>query len=208
LVTSTVAPSTEIEPPVVGRPTGLPRRTLAFAAGAVAAVVIVVVVIVLVSGSGGSGSGGALAAGSATGTITVVSPPHGTATFSGTIDGKPLTGSISAPSGSSSVTPVGDTFTYSGRYDGTPYTLHVSLHVPNGQPSVGGGIPAITFSVTGSYGSAPVSASAQFDVSSVTAHSLPVVFSGHVGSKMLTGTATARPGPSHTTHITASFVVS
>ncbi len=188
------------------QPTRVPRRNLVVWGLAVVVLLVAVLSLVLVLGSS-SNSSDTLPTGTLSGTITITAPPGGQPTFEGTIDGKSLTGSVSAP-GVSGSTATGVSFTYSGDFDGTSYTLHVTLDLSRSRSSFGSGSGSVYFSVTGTYGSAPIAASAQLTALTVgSGTSVPVAFHGTVGSQALAGAAVAREGSGHTIDVTARFAV-
>jgi hypothetical protein len=143
-------------------------------------------------------TGSALSAGPTTAEIVVTLPRTGQPSFSGTLAGRPLTGVISG-NGMTSGTNGGPVATYKGTLGNVPYLLHVSLKpFPSGQ---------IAFNVRGTYGSEPVTATAQFEFGSATARSLTVPFSGRVGSQAVDGVATATPTPGNGVQINARLSV-
>lgn len=205
--TMSALPSMPAAPPAGGRSRRMPRRSLVLLGGA--AVLAVVLVIVLVLGSGSVTD--RLADGHATGMITVTVPSSGQPTFTGTLDGRALNGTVSGPKDKATSAGFNPTFTYSGQYDGTGYRLDVSIDLSKTRSSLGTGLhvtPMVYFSVTGSYGSSAVNASARLASLSSLSPAIPVSFSGTVGSQKLTGVATARDDPGHSIDITATFVVS
>jgi hypothetical protein len=169
-----------------------------------ATVVVLVVVLVLLSFGGPSFSPG-------TGTVTihVKVPRSGRPSFTGTVAGRSLTGtvttSVSGPTssvpGSSSVGKV--TFTYKGSLGSTPYVLHVSLAADGESPLE---VTNQTFRVTGTYGSEPVDAVAGFEGStSGFDASREVMISGTVGHQLVLGSATATQDGDGGVDVTANF---
>jgi hypothetical protein len=193
----TIATPTDYPP--VG-PSSAPREKSAKKAWtlsvvAVLALAVAALVVALVSGSGSGSS--SLLDGSSTATIHIVVPRSGQPTFSGTVGGMALTGTVinstsSSGTGSSSGTLSlsGPVFTYEGTLGGAPYVLHVSLNALNssGQLTTG----QITFAVNGTYGSKIVTATASFSLASLTNEgSQTVSFSCRVGTQSISGSATA-----------------
>ena len=185
----------------------------------IVALVVVVVIAAGVSFALLSSSPTALkfVTGSTSGTfeISVARTTH--PSFSGTIAGRPLSGSVTGDfgpkngiAGLAQGSEVG--FLYAGELGGHPYHLRVALTFAKGGSAAFGGI-APAFKVTGSYGSEPVTASAKFDLSNLNSksQSLSVPFTGHVGSQILTGTAIASSPsspPNAPITVKATFVVS
>jgi hypothetical protein len=160
-------------------------------AGVLLALGVAALIVALVSGSGSTIPGGP-----DTATIHVTLSPTGQSSFSGTVAGKALTGTVTNPtpppigSGSGSLSLNGLVlFNYRGRLGGTPFVLHVSL--ASGANTTEVPIGQFTFDVTGTYGSRRVTGSAGFDLASEGAASQTVTFNGLVGQQPVAGTATA-----------------
>lgn len=150
----------------------------------------VAALVVALTSSGGSG----LTPGAQTATITIRDPHTGRPSFSGTLGGNTLTGTVTGTGttgvGAGAASPGAPLFTYQGSLGGTPYVLHVSLEDRSGGSDVLGSV--IAFQITGTYGSEPVTGNAEFDLrSSGAGRSLTVPISGRVGSQVISGTATA-----------------
>jgi hypothetical protein len=152
-------------------------------------VVVLALVLVLVSLGGPS-----IAVGTDTATIHVKVPRSGSPSFSGTLAGKALTGTVtrrvsrSTPSGVGSSPVDAVTFICKGIFGGTPYELHVSLVGETDAPLEG---TNVSFRVTGTYGSESVSAVAGYEgPTSVTGSSEAVMLSGTIGHQLVLGTAT------------------
>jgi hypothetical protein len=155
---------------------------------------VAALVVALASGSS-SGSGSPASVGTSSGpTIDITVPGSGRPGFSGAVGGKNLTGTVvdgtvpavgADPGTLALQAPV---FTYKGDFGGAPYVLHVSLDEkePTGQLQN----DQFVFYVTGTYASEPVTASATFNLTSVSGTSQKVSFSGHVGSQPITGVVT------------------
>ena len=167
-------------------------------------VVVLVLVVVLVSVGGPT-----FTPGTGTVTIHVKVPRSGRPSFTGTVAGRTLTGtvtkSVSVPRGSvlgaSSVDNV--VFTYKGRLGSTPYLLHVSLVQDSESPL---GVTNETFSVTGTYGSERVDAVAGFEEpTSAFDPSHEVMISGTVGHQLVLGNATATQHGDGAVDVTAKF---
>jgi hypothetical protein len=162
-------------------------------AGAVlVALAVVAVVVALSSGSSALG----LPDGSTNATIHITLPRSGQPSFSGTLDGRALTGVVAsaAPSSSGSTSGTldvsGALFEYTGSLGGESYALHVSLDLASAQAGLRDG--RLTFDVTGTYGADPVTGTAEFVVpSTITSRTLTVPFDGHVGTRPITGVAMA-----------------
>ena len=120
----------------------------------------------------------ALPQGNDTATIAVAIPHSGQPSFSGTIAGRELDGSVVKQTN-----PLSAAFTYKGSLGGHPYVLHVTLE--HQSPSL-----PITFNVTGSYGSEAVTAGASWNLES-NFKTYDVALSGHIGSQVLSGEAKA-----------------
>lgn len=198
------------EPDLLGVPMGdgggSPRRL--WVAAAVAAAVLLAVLGVVVAVGGGKPTG--LPTGPGTATVTVVVPRTGAPSFTGSIAGQPLAGRVSAGVSRSLQQSGEDAFTYSGNLGGMPYVLHVSLDlVVRHAPRNGSLLAPPEFTVRGTYGTDPVAAHASFAITGLGSRSLTVPFSGTVGDRRLTGTATASPaGPrGRDVAITATFTV-
>jgi hypothetical protein len=172
----------------------------------VAGLAVAALVVALTSGSGSPSLPGG--AGAVPFQITMAQP--GSPSFSGTVGGTALTGratttaSPSSPSSPSSPGSDGGTlsilspvFTYKGDLGGTPYVLHVTINAPTSQSSPQD--EQITFAVTGTYGSQPVTASAMFELSSSSETSETVSFNGDIGTRPIRGVATATHADGRTT---------
>jgi len=183
---------------------------------------VAALVVALTSGSNSTPSGSALPTGLDLATIHIVVPRNGSPTFSGTVGDMALTGTVSvstpATSGTLGTFPVNGslplntvTFAYRGDLAGTPYLLHVALDLASAGAALQNG--RITFDVTGTYGSERVTGTANFVIpstltpSSLTSPSQTVNFSGHIGSQVIGGTATATQNGSGTYDVTASVTV-
>ena len=166
-------------------------------------VIVLVLVVVLVSVGGPT-----FTPGTGTVTIHVKVPRSGRPSFTGTVAGRALTGTVTksvsvsgAVRGSPSVDKV--TFTYKGSLGSTPYVLHVSLTEDNESPQR---ITNETFSVTGTYGSERVDAVAGFEApTSAFDPSHEVMISGTVGHQLVLGNATATQHGDGTVDVTARF---
>jgi hypothetical protein len=174
-------------------------RKLWVVCGSVVAILAAVALVVALTAKA---TGTALAPGAATATIHVTLRGSGQDTFSGTLAGRSLTGTISnsqsplTGTGSGSATINGAYVTYKGNLGGQPYVIHVSLHLPSATQVAPTG--QITFTVSGTYGAEAVTGSALFELlpSSNTAKSLTVPFNGSVGTQTIVGSATAtQDGP-------------
>ncbi len=155
---------------------------------------VAALVVALASGSNAASGSGSLGTSSGP-TIDITVPGSGQAGFSGVVGGKDLTGTVvdgtlpatGADTGTLALqAPV---FTYRGSFDGAPYVLHVSLD--EGEATGQLQNDQFVFYVTGTYGSEPVTASATFNLTSVSGTSQKVTFNGHVGSQSITGVVTA-----------------
>jgi hypothetical protein len=170
-----------VEDPVFAplRPEKRSKKLWVLAAAVLVALAVAALVVALVSKSAST-----LPTGPVSATIHVTIPPTGQPSFSGTVGGLALTGSVTGSASSGGVL-----FNYTGSLGGTPYVLHVSLGGDN-QTQLQNG--QFTFRVTGTYGSAPVSAPAAFeDPSPINARSETVMVSGTFGTQLVVGTATA-----------------
>jgi len=143
-------------------------------------------------------TGTALSSGPTTASIDVTLPRTGHPSFSGTLAGRSLTGVISG-NGEASATTGGQIAEYKGTLGNVPFDLHVSI-----KPFQSG---QLSFGVTGTYGSEPVTATAQFGVASSTSRSLSVPFNGHVGAQAINGVATATPTSGNGVQIRATLSV-
>jgi hypothetical protein len=174
----------------VGRRSGS-RKVWALGAAVLVALAVAAVVVALVSKSAST-----LPTGSDTATIHITLPPTGEPSFSGTVGGLALTGTVSGSGTASS----GDDhlFDYHGSLGGTAYVLHVSLDTGNNaSPLQGSPLPSdlVTFRVTGTYGSEPVTATAVFEEpSSFNARSQSILVTGSFGDQFVDGTATVTEG--------------
>jgi len=143
-------------------------------------------------------TGSALSTGPTTASMVVTLPRTGQPSFSGTLAGRPLSGVITGKGESNSTNgaPIAE---YKGKLGNVPFDLHVSIKpFQNGQ---------ISFEVTGTYGSEPVTATARFDLGSTAARSLTVPFNGHVGAQAVNGVATATPTAGNGIQIRATLSV-
>ncbi len=165
--------------------------------GAVVLVALAVAAVVVAVQSPAP-TGATLSAGPTTASLVVTLPRGGQPSFSGTLAGRPLTGVISGK-GESISTNGGPIAEYRGTLGSVPFDLHVSI-----KPFLSG---QISFGVTGTYGSEPVTATARFGLTSSSARSLTVPFDGHVGSQEITGVATAAPTPGNGVQIRATLSV-
>ena len=167
--------------------------------GAVVLVALAAAALIVALSSSSNTSGSALQTGSGTANIVVTLPRTGQPSFSGTLDGRPLTGVISG-NGTTNSIGGGTIADYRGRLGSVPYVLHVSLKpIQSGQ---------VTFAVTGTYGSKPVTATAEFGASSATSQSLTVPFNGRVGTQPVSGVATATVSRGNGIRINATLSVS
>jgi hypothetical protein len=145
-----------------------------------------------------------LPSGSGSGSISIALG-HSHTLFTGIVDGHFLTGAVTGTPGKSLRLPPNASFTYRGRLDHRPFVLHVSLNMSaHEQPET------LDLLVNGSYGGERVSGTAQFrpTVLGKRAVTLPVAFSGHIGSHAVTGTARARDSGGPDIDVTATFTVS
>lgn len=190
-------------PPVVGATAGrrrwTPMRLWILAALALIVLAAVALVVALRSDSS---SGSSLPTGSATASIVVTLSHSGPPSFSGSLAGQPLTGTVLG-NGVSTSSNGGALAVYRGTLGSEPYVLHVSL------PNPGSAIQndRITFRVTGTYGSEPVTATAQLTESSASARSLIVPITGRVGPQPISGEATVIEESSARLQIRANLVV-
>jgi hypothetical protein len=176
------------------------------------ALAVVAVVVALASHSAST----TLGTGASTATIHVVVPRTGQPSFSGTVDGLALTGtvtngsSVSTNEDSGSLSLGGVLFNYQGSLGGNPYIVHVSLGTTSTGLSPGG---HFAFHVTGTFGSEPVNATVEFNLSSSSsssssAHvSQAVTFNGTIGSQPVLGTATATQESDGAVEVTAKLTV-
>jgi hypothetical protein len=185
------------------------RRTGSKKLWVVAVVVLVALAVAAVAVALGSKSASILPTGAETATIHITLPPTGKPSFSGSVGGLALTGTVTGSGVSSSSG--GVLFNYKGSLGGTAYVLHVSLDTGNNGSSLQGSPLQIgTFRVTGTYGSEPVSATAVFEEpSSVNARSpsVPVMVSGSFGDQFVDGTATATEDPDGAFNVKANLTV-
>jgi hypothetical protein len=186
----------------------VPVRLWVLGAAAMVALTAVALVVALTSKSTALG----LPIGSERATITITVPPSGRPSFSGTVAGRQLSGSVtgtgtvstSTVTGSGAVN-FGDAFDYSGSLGGHPYALHVALVVPSGGSGLLDG--GINFDVSGTYGSEPVIGTARFVVTSPTARTLTVPFGGSVGTQSISGSASATERGDGSLQVVATFSV-
>jgi hypothetical protein len=178
--------------------------------GAVA--ILILAAVALVVALTAKTTGGLLDSGPATATIRITLPASGSGqpSFSGTLGGEPLTGTVANDSSSSTGSGSGSIaigFRYQGSLGGTGYVLHVSADLQGGAQGLQTG--QITFKVTGNYGAEPVTGTAEFELlpSSATSKSLTVPFNGRVGKQPLVGVATATEDGAHAISVTARLTV-
>jgi len=165
-------------------------------------VVVLALVLVLVSVGGPS-----IAVGTDTATIHVKVPRSGSPSFSGTVAGKALTGTVTrrvtrtTPAGAGSISVDTVTFTCRGSLGGTPYVLHVSLVGDTDEPLED---TNVSFRVTGTYGSENVTAVAGYEEpTSITEPSQAVMLSGTIGHQLILGTATVTQDGAGSLDVTA-----
>jgi len=176
------------------------RSKVLFVLGVGVLLALAVVALVVALGSDG---GSAFAPGPETATINIKVPPSGQASFSGSVGGTALTGTVT---GSGSLTSGVPLFTYRGSLGGTPYVLRVSLGGGGAGSVAQGGV--VAFQVAGTYGSEQVTGNAEFVLTSTgTGRSQNVPFSGRVGSQVISGTATATQGADGTIDVKAELNV-
>jgi len=173
-------------------------RSLRFWILGAVALVAVAVAAVIVALQSPAPTGAALSAGPTTASIVVTLPHGGQPSFSGTIAGRDLTGVITG-NGDSITTNGGPIAEYRGTLGTVPFDIHVSI-----KPFQSG---QISFSVTGTYGSEPVTATARFGLASSSARSLTVPFDGRVGSQEINGVATATTSAGNGVQIRATLSV-
>jgi hypothetical protein len=164
--------------------------------GAVVLIALAVVAVVVALASHSAST--TLGTGPATATIHVVVPRSGQPSFSGKVDGLALTGAVtngsaaSANEGSGTLSLGGVLFNYQGSLGGNPYILHVSIGSTSTGLLPGGSFP---FHVTGTFGSEPVNATVEFNLSSSSSSSAHVsqtaAFNGTIGKQAVLGSATA-----------------
>jgi hypothetical protein len=171
-----------------------PRRpTMLWAAGVVVVVALAVAALVVALTSSSPVLG--LPRGTTTATIEIIDPHSGSPSFSGTMDGRALTGALSASASSSlggtsaTGSPSALSFDYRGSLGAESYVLNISLAGLDTQAGAQSG--QLRFDVSGTYGSQRISGTAEFEVTSATAQALTVPFTGSVGSQRITGVATA-----------------
>jgi hypothetical protein len=184
------------------------KKLWALGVGILVVVTVAALVVALVSKSTS-----AIPAGSETATIHISISHSGQPSFSGTVAGLALTGtvsngtSVSTGPGSGTLSLGGVLFDYKGSLGGTAYVLHVSLDsADNASPLQNG---QFSFRVTGTYGSEPVKATAQFEVpSSGIGASETVLITGTIGGQFMGGTATASQDGDGAVGVTAKLTVS
>jgi hypothetical protein len=174
------------------------------------ALAVVAVVVALTSHSAST----TLGTGPATATIHVAVPRSGPPSFSGTVDGLALTGTVANGSsaseneGSGSSSLSGVLFNYQGSLGGNPYILHVSIGSSSTTLLPGGNF---AFHVTGTFGSEPVTATVEFNLSSSSSSSAhvsqAVTFSGTIGTQPVIGSATAIQDSDRAIEVTAKLTV-
>jgi hypothetical protein len=173
-------------------------RSLRFWILGAVVLVALAVAAVIVAVQSPAPTGAALSAGPTTASLVVTLPRGGQPSFSGTLAGRPLTGVITGK-GESISTNGGPIAEYRGTLGSVPFDLHVSIKPFQGSQ--------ISFGVTGTYGSEPVTATARFGLASSSARSLTVPFDGRVGSQEITGVATAVPTAGNGVQIRATLSV-
>jgi hypothetical protein len=172
----------------------------------IGAVVVTLVIAFLLIHS----SGGVLAA--ENGTITVIYRTTGRPTFSGTINGTPLTGkltstsSITAPSDNGLITATTQSFVYKGRYGGDSYVLHVSLTTADSPGVDSLGSQLNEWQVTGTDGQNRVAGTVEFNGSYDNDLSMQVPFSGHIGSQIVNGNAVVTEKRAGAVRVTVSYI--
>jgi hypothetical protein len=183
--------------------------------GSIVLIALAVVAVVVALGSHSAST--TLGTGASTATIHVVVPRTGQPSFSGTVDGLALTGtvtngsSVSANEDSGSLSLGGVLFNYQGSLGGNPYIVHVAIGTTSYDLSPGGDFD---FHVTGTFGSEPVNATVEFNLSpssptsSSSAHvSQAVTFNGTIGNQPVLGTATATQDSDGAVEVTAKLTV-
>jgi hypothetical protein len=191
---------------------GGPRSKGPWVIGAVVLVALGVVAVVVALNSHTAST--TLGTGPATATIHIAVPRSGEPSFSGTVDGLALTGTVTdgtaatTNESSGTLSLSGVLFNYQGNLGGNPYILHVTIG-----SSISGLVPggSFAFHVTGTFGSEPVTATAEFNLASSTsspdAASEVVTFSGGIGKQSLIGNATVRRTGDGAFEVTARFTV-
>jgi hypothetical protein len=180
-----------------------------------AAVLIALAVVAVVVALGSHSASTTLGTGAATATVHVVVPRSGQPSFSGTVDGLALTGNVtngssaSANEDSGTLSLGGVLFNYQGSLGGNPYILHVSIGTTSTGLSPGGNF---AFHVTGTFGSEPVNATVEFNLSSSSPSSSArvsqaVTFNGTIGSQPVLGSATATQDSDGAVEVTAKLTV-
>jgi hypothetical protein len=126
-----------------------------------------------------------------TATIRILVPSTGQPTFSGSLGDEPLTGRVLAA-------PQSQMFaTYSGHLGSVPYHLRISGDLVRFQQG------QLSFNVSGSYGTKPVTGTARFDLSNGRTLHVPV--NVHIGTATLMGEATVTRSTAGLVEVTATY---
>ena len=139
--------------------------------------------------------------------LQITYPTSGHPTFSGTIAGTSLTGSVtnsSIAAQCSATGPVASTvhsLLLKGRYRGDSYLLHLTLTMPDTGTGQGG-----QWQVTGTEGANQVTGIATFDEPTESDPSMQIPFSGRIGSSPILGNAVIARRSAGSIDVTVSFV--